>query len=145
MDRLFLDANILFSAAYLPESRLRGLWALGKVELATSQFAADEAQRNLLAYAPEAVGLLKQLCAAVTIVAEAPSSLPPLPAEVGLPDKDQPILAAAIGAGCTHLLTGDTRHFGHFYGKRIQGVLVLTPAQYFRRRATRGRRAQRKR
>lgn len=90
-------------------------------------------------YAPESVGLLEQLCAGVTIVPEA-SSWPSLPDGVDLPDKDQRILAAAIGAGCTHLLTGDTRHFGSLYGRRVGGVLVLTPAQYLRRRAAKGRR-----
>ncbi len=42
--------------------------------------------------------------------------------------KDQPILAAANGAGCTHLLTGDARHFGHLYGKRVQGALGTVEA-----------------
>ena len=144
MDRVFLDANILFSAAYVPTSRLHKLWSLRETELVSSQFALDEARRNLVAYAPEGVGLLEQLCSRVTIVPEAASPLP-LPDDIDLPDKDQPILAAAIGAGCTHLLTGDTRHFGHLYGKRVQGVLLLTPAQYLRRRAAKGRRAGRKR
>ena len=34
-------------------------------------------------------------------------------------------------------LTGDGRHFGHLYGKRVEGVMVLRPAQYFERRARR--------
>jgi predicted nucleic acid-binding protein len=138
MERVFLDANILFSAAYVPTSRLRKLWSLRHTELVSSQFALDEARRNLQAYAPEGVGLLEQLCAGVTIVPEAASSLP-LPGGIDLPDKDQPILAAAIGAGCTHLVTGDTRHFGPRYGQRVGGMLVLTPAQYLRRRAAKGR------
>jgi hypothetical protein len=32
------------------------------------------------------------------------------------------------------LLTGDVRHFDHLYGKRIEGVLVVRPAEYFGRR-----------
>jgi len=144
MDRVFLDANVLFSAAYEPTSRLRRLWSLRETELVSSQFALDEARRNLLAYAPEGVGLLEQLCAEVTIVPEAASSLA-LPDDIGLPDKDQPILAAAIGAGCTHLLTGDMRHFGPLYGRRIRGVLMLTLAQYLRRRTAKGRSRGRKR
>ena len=144
MDCLFLDANILFSAAYVPTSRLRKLWSLRETELVSSQFALDEARRNLVAYAPEGVGLLEQLCSRVTIVPEAASPLP-LPEGIDLPDKDQPILAAAIGAGCTHLLTGDTRHFGPLYGRRVGGVLLLTPAQYLRRRAAEGRSRGRKR
>ena len=141
VDRVFLDANILFSAAYLPESRLGELWSLPKVELVTSEFALEEARRNLLAYQPEAVPLLEQLRAGITITTEAalPLTLP----DPELPEKDQPILAAALAAGCTHLLTGDARHFGHLYGHTIAGVLVLTPAQYFRKLQARRRRGRR--
>jgi len=38
-------------------------------------------------------------------------------------------------AGCDeYLLTGDANHFGHLYGKRIEGVVLLRPRQYFERR-----------
>ena len=47
MDRVFLDANILFSAAYRPTSRLLQLWSLPDVELLTSPYAVEEARRNL--------------------------------------------------------------------------------------------------
>ena len=45
------------------------------------------------------------------------------PAE--LVEKDRPILDAAIAGGCTHLLTGDTRHFGIWMGKRVSGVKIV--------------------
>jgi predicted nucleic acid-binding protein len=45
--------------------------------------------------------------------------------------KDRTLLAAIYGkAG--YLLTGDARHFGHLYGKRIEGLQAMRPAQYFR-------------
>ena len=53
---------------------------------------------------------------------------------IRLDPKDQPVLLAAIHREADYLLTGDARHFGHLYGKRIEGVLVLRPAQYFERR-----------
>jgi hypothetical protein len=53
---------------------------------------------------------------------------------VELAEKDAPILLAAIGARATHLLTGDVRDFGRYFGKRLGGVLVLTPGEYLRRR-----------
>ena len=52
-----------------------------------------------------------------------------------LPEKDQPILLAAVGAEATHLITGDFTHFGPYYDKKLVGVLVLTPADYLRERA----------
>jgi len=58
-----------------------------------------------------------------------------LPDTIRLDPKDHPILLAAIHGNADYLLTGDARHFGHLYGKRIEGVLVvLRLAQYFQRR-----------
>lgn len=59
-----------------------------------------------------------------------------LPHGVHLPEKDIPILLAAIEARCTHLITGDLRHFGPFFGKKLSGILVLPPADYLRLRAS---------
>lgn len=69
---------------------------------------------------------------AVSIV-DAPHSLK-LPENISIDPKDRPILLAAIHSRAQYLLTGDVRHFRHLYGKRIEGVLVLRPAQYFERR-----------
>jgi hypothetical protein len=53
-----------------------------------------------------------------------------LPRGVRLPEKDMPILLAAIDGGATHLLTGDREHFGLYFRKEISGVLILPPAEY---------------
>ena len=47
MDRLFLDANVLFSAAYKPDARVRRLWSIKGVSLCTSRYALEEARINL--------------------------------------------------------------------------------------------------
>jgi hypothetical protein len=47
MDRLFLDANVLSSAAYRSDAGLRRLWSLDNVELCTSGYALEEARVNL--------------------------------------------------------------------------------------------------
>jgi hypothetical protein len=41
-----------------------------------------------------------------------------------------PILLAAIEARATHLLTGDIRHFGLYFGKRIEGIRIMLPGEY---------------
>ena len=41
-----------------------------------------------------------------------------------LPTEDLPILAGAVGSGCTHLWTDDKRHFGQWYGKLLEGVVL---------------------
>ena len=125
MRRVFLDANVLFSAAYRETSGLRVLWRHSGTELLTSAYAAEEARRNL----PDADqrARLEELLAGIRIVAESDA---PLPSGVRLPDKDLPILRAAIGADATHLLTGDFKDFRRYLGRRIAGVLVVTPADF---------------
>jgi len=124
MDRVFLDANVLFSAAYRAGSGLVALWRLGTPQLLTSAYALSEAERNLTR--EDQLAALARSCEIVPT-----PSLARLPPRVNLPDNDdQPILLAAIAAEATHLLTGDKTHFGRYYGQRLAGVLVLPPAQY---------------
>ena len=131
MDCLFLDANILFSAAYRPQAGRRRLWELGNVALITSSYALEEARVNL--QDPMQRERLEQLVHTMRIIASVVNR--PLPEGVTLPDKDRPILLAAIAAQATHLLTGDFRDFGPYYGHVVEGVLILPPADYLRRRS----------
>jgi predicted nucleic acid-binding protein len=130
MLRVFLDANVLFSAAYREGAGLLALWKLPDVQLLTSGYAAEEARRNLdLA---DQRSRLEQLLASVRIESESPRT--PLPREVRLPENDEPILRAAIAAGSTHLLTGDVRDFGHLLGRLVGGLKVQTPGEFLRQR-----------
>jgi len=45
--RLFLDANVLFSAAYRDDAGVARLWSVEGVELVTFEYAVEEARRNL--------------------------------------------------------------------------------------------------
>ena len=47
MDRLFLDANVLFAAAWRPKGALQRLWKLDHVELLSSEYAIEETRRSL--------------------------------------------------------------------------------------------------
>jgi len=130
MRRPFLDANILFSAAYRPAAGLRRLWRLPGVELCASKYAADEARRNLDTPAQRADldALLDQL----TFVPDVVVLDHPIFQHLVLPDKDRPILLASAQGGATHLLTGDVRHFGPLYRQRVLGVLIQPPAAFMR-------------
>ena len=44
-----------------------------------------------------------------------------------LPEKDRPVLDAAIRAGCDALVTGDRTHFGAFHGRMLGGVAIHSP------------------
>jgi uncharacterized protein len=133
LDRIFLDANVLFSAAYLENSGLARLWQPGDSELLSSAYAVEGARRNLVLDRPRALARLERLTSKLTLI-NPPEDLKLL-AGVRLDPTDRPILLAAIHGEASFLLTGDGRHFGHLYGKRIAGVAVLRPAQYFDRRA----------
>jgi predicted nucleic acid-binding protein len=126
MNRIFLDANILFSAAWRGDSGLVRLSKLAGTSLLTSHYAAEEARRNL--DDAEQRSRLLLLMRSVQLVADCLAG--ELPAHVKLPEKDRPILLAAINAQASHLLTGDRQHFGRLYGKSIGGVLILAPAEY---------------
>jgi uncharacterized protein len=132
LDRVFLDANVLYSAAYVEFAGLARLWNLDDAQLLSSAYAIEEARRNLAMDRPEAVPRLTRLLESLSVL-DAPHGLK-LPEAVRLDAKDQPILLAAIHAKADYLLTGDAKHFEPLYGKRIEGVLIIRPAQYFERR-----------
>lgn len=122
MTRAFLDANVLFSAAWRADSGLTRLWEIAALRLVTSPHAIDEARRNLARKRPDAIARLEALIPPVEVT----SALVSLDDGHGLPPKDVPILAAAVASRCQVLLTGDIADFGHVIGRPLQGVRILT-------------------
>lgn len=127
MDRLFLDANILFSAAYRPDAGLIRLWRMRGVTLCSSHYAVEEARINL--GDEKQWERLRRLSERLELFDPAVQRLP---VEIRLPEKDVPILLAAMEARASHLLTGDVRHFGVYFGKKISGIMVLPPGDYLK-------------
>jgi predicted nucleic acid-binding protein len=121
--RVFLDANILFSAA-LAHSRMRAFLDIlfERAECLTNEYAMEEARRNLAAKFPGRTSALEALRGQCEVVSRLETEM-----EVELPSKDIPILGGAIAGHATHLLTGDERDFGKLWGKTIQGVKVVSP------------------
>jgi uncharacterized protein len=130
MDRLFLDANVLFSAAYRPNSGLLQLWTLKDVVLCSSRYALEEARINLADEDQRA--RLNHLSGSLYLFEAGQRALP---RGISLAEKDVPILLAAIEASATHLLTGDVRHFRAYFGKKIEGIAITRPGEYLRMRA----------
>jgi predicted nucleic acid-binding protein len=129
MDRLFLDANVLFSAAYSHDAGMLKIWKLKDVVLCTSRHAIQEARVNL-----EEAEQSRRLTQLVDGLQLFEMTLDALPAGITLPDKDVPILLAAINARATHLLTGDLRHFGAYMNKKVAGIVIQLPGEYLRAR-----------
>lgn len=127
--RFFLDANILFSAAWKDNSAAERLLQLGQagfVTLVTSKLAIEEARRNLHEKRAARLPRLAKLLSAVNVVPDPDAGSLKHARAHGLPDKDIPILAAAIAARANALVTGDRLHFGSLYGRRVQNVTVIT-------------------
>ena len=97
MDHLiFLDANVLFSAAYHTNPGLRRLWRLPAARLITSVYAAEEARRNLSH--PKQRRELEELLDPVEIVPTAAPTDHPLFLALMLPDKDQDLYCSRRSA-----------------------------------------------
>src|SRR5260370_7942223 len=98
MDRIFLDANVLFSAAYRPDSGLLAFWKLRDVKLCSSRYAIEEAKINLEEEAQRR--RLEQLTPALQVF---DAHRRELPSGITLPDKHPPILLAPITPHATPL------------------------------------------
>jgi hypothetical protein len=133
VDRVFLDANVLFSAAYQPANPILALWKLAQTSLLSSGLAVFEAEMALSHKRPARLADLAPLVAALTVVPE-PTPGQTLPTAIVLPAKDEPLFLAALGAQATHFLTGDLKHFGTYLGQTIAGILILRPSVYLQGR-----------
>lgn len=131
MKRVFLDANVLFTAAHNPAGKAAlviALGAKGKWEVVSSSYAAEEARRNIASKFPQSESRLRNLIESISIVASGSGADCP----VKLPDKDRPIMEVAIRSRASHLLTGDLRDFGALMNKPRQtaGIVIQTVAEF---------------
>jgi len=127
-DRIFLDANILFSVAYGTPglTRLGDYAKKSRCLLFASNYVVEEAMRNLST--SEQNKRLRAFLSPVQIVSEVD---PLIPCPIDLPEKDRPVLLAAISIKANYLLTGDALHFGKYFGQTIHGVKICCPGDYF--------------
>jgi uncharacterized protein len=131
--RIFLDANVLFSAARATGAMRQMLHALKNQghALVVDDYVCTEARRNLAAKARAAA--LQDLEAILNVVNLHDTKQIISPAQANfaqwLPEKDRPVLLAAIALRCDALVTGDKTHFGSGYGQCFAGVTLYSPAQ----------------
>lgn len=134
--RLFLDANVLFTAAHNPRGKAALVIELGKQghwALTTSRYALEEARRNLERKFPRSLDGLSSLLRGIQLVEHRPALRFP----TALAEKDRPIFQAASACEATHLLTGDLKDFGPFMTRPedTSGILVQTVAEFLRARS----------
>jgi hypothetical protein len=134
--RVFLDANVLFSASNSGSNIARLIeWLVESGTAVSSDLAVAEAKRNLELKRPQWLGDFAQLISRVEVVRSAQFPLP-----VTLAAKDIPLLCAAIAAQCQFFATGDKRDFGHLDGRTVLGVQVVSLVRLARLLAERSRR-----
>lgn len=84
--QVFLDANVLFTAAHNPRGKAGLVITLGSeglLQLAISAYAREEARRNLERKAPDRLPEFSHQLSAIQLVADNP----PSPAQLNLPKK----------------------------------------------------------
>ena len=123
--RVFLDANILFSASnsFGASARVIDL-LLARAEGVTCEYACEEARRNVELKRPAWSGGFAALVLKIEL---APTQVFALP--VTLASKDVPVLCSAIRSNCSYLVTNDKQDFGHLFGQAVQGVTIITLLQ----------------
>jgi len=131
--RLFLDSNVLFTAAHNPSGKaalIIDLGTNGHWEVMSCSYAIEEARRNIGIKFPDYLERFESL---MTTVIKVPSrsgrNCPAI-----LPEKDRPILEAAIQYKASHLLTGDIKDFGPIMNKPnlTGGIVIQTPSEFLK-------------
>lgn len=123
--KIFLDANIIFSAVKKDSFINKLIFLLSeKHKLISSNYAILEARKNLSLKKLFSLGEFNRICSAIKV--HDPIILS---GTEFLPDKDKAILGAAISAKCDYLLTGDKKHFGDSFGKKVRGVVIVNPTK----------------
>lgn len=128
---VFLDANVLFSAAVGGEvfDLLFELGRSDRVRFVTSRACELEARRNLERKRPDrAAALADILRAAPPADVDASEHLAWARALVG--DADAHVLAAARGLAAITLVTGDLMHFGPLMKQADLPLTIRTPRAF---------------
>jgi putative PIN family toxin of toxin-antitoxin system len=132
--RVFLDASVLFSAAYSAKGASREILRRAfrhEIAIVVSRHVLQEAQRNLESKAPQALGAFEELMSLLSAEIEADPSLSELQAAASYINlKDAPIIAAAVHAKVDYLVTLDRKHFiSNPAVQQRSGLSIVTPDQ----------------
>lgn len=127
--KVFLDANVLFSASLSAQGTAQALLFVAQstgASCVTSDYPFAEAHRNLLAKAPHAMPTFELIAGLMVRVAEPAAAYVEVARKARVEAKDAPVLGAALQCRADVFATGDVRHFGHLFGERVEGGLVLS-------------------
>jgi len=126
---VYLDSNVLISACLVRGHKFLEFWRMHGVTVAVSMYAVNEVRSHLLAEIQH--HRFDGLLATTRLINDADERI--LPASVDLPKKDRPILAAALAGEVDFLITGDKKHFGKYYDRRVSRVTIVSPGDFLAR------------
>ena len=132
MLRVFVDASVLFAAAYSATGAARDLLWLAleeRVQLLVSQDILTETERNISRKVPDKLNIYKQIIRllGLEVVAD-PSREAVQAAEVYVAQKDAFVIAAAIQSKADYLVTYDRKHLIDPPQVSAQsGLRIITP------------------
>jgi len=133
MIRVFLDASVLFAAAYSATGASREIIRLsirGKIRLAVSRFVLEEVRRNLRKKVPESVGDLDRFLSTLDFKMVRPTRYEVELAMEYTAPKDAPIVAAARKAKVDYLVSLDRQHIVGVPEVKEQSKLnIVLPAE----------------
>jgi predicted nucleic acid-binding protein len=126
--RIFIDAEVLFAGAALPNEHSASLVILRMAEITlieavTSRQVITEAERNLQDKMPAALPAFQLLVSRCLGVVDDPTIDEIRALGKSVDPKDLPILTAALREGCAYLTTHNIRH----YHPSVETVTVLKP------------------
>ena len=129
--RVFLDANVLFSAALGGETfeLILDLAERGRIDAVTSLRCMLEAQDNLMKKQPAQAAHLDHVTEPVRIEDVEPEEQASVAAGL-VHAADVHVLAAALTLGVDVLVTGDVTHFGALMERSDLPLRVRTPRAF---------------
>ncbi len=136
MIRVFLDASVLFAAAYSKTGASREIIRQAirnRVRVVVSPLVFEEAKRNLEAKAPEALVDLENFRRTVDFEVVRPTEKEVREAMGYTAAKDAPLIAAARKAGVDCLLSFDKEHLVEVPEvARGSGLTIILPGDFLR-------------
>jgi predicted nucleic acid-binding protein len=123
---VFIDSNVLFSTCYRTPNLFERQWQIPGVHIVTAEYCTNEVRKNLPS--SDQRRRLDEWLLKTEVVEDCPAD--ELPDNLMLPAKDLPVIAAAARCKADILITGDSNHFGRYFGHTVLGVLIESPSMF---------------
>ena len=130
--KVFLDSNVVFSAAYSEKEKSRSyiffeLQNLNIIKIYISNLVKFESIHNIKIKKPEKLDFLNELLSKADIIEDVDVYYE---FAKNLPENDRIILSSAVYHDIDFFITGNTKDFLTFYNKKLKNTLILTPKDF---------------